>query len=533
MSASREKKQRQAVPAEGISQKRRKEAEEAAKQKRKTRLYVAIGVVAAVIAAGLLIWNSNLVQKPAVAAVVDGREYSTAEMSYYYQNVYTNYYRSNYYSMLMGMDIGFDFNQPASAQIYSEATGKTWQEYFQDQALEQVRQISALNKAAADEGFTMTEYGQSLVDSMLQDLDSQALSQGMDRANYLKRVYGRFMTSSLYTQCVKEAALATDYAKSHEDSLTYSDAALNDYYKENADTLDTFHYDYAYFYGKAEGTKDADGKTVEPTEEESKAALDAAKEKADALAEAVKAGGDFEALATEAIGSDTSSSKGIGMENTGAAVFSTYRSWVTDASRKAGDVTVMEASGSAGYYVVRFNSRALVEDDFATVDFRHILIKAELDQKDDPATENVDESTVPSDAAMEAAKAKAQQLLDQWNSGDKSIESFAALANEHSDDPGSNTKGGLYTGSYRNNLVSGVGNWLFEEGRKEGDAGLAENTASGQQGWHVLYLEKLGLPTWKDTAVTALKGDDMEQWLKELTEPVTAEAADAMRTIGS
>jgi len=532
MSASREKKQRQAAPEAGISQKRRKEAEEAAKQQKKTRLYVAIGVIVAVIAVALLIWNSSLVQKPEVAAVVDGREYSTAEMSYYYQNAYSTYYRNNYYAILMGMNTSFDFNQPASAQIYDAATGKTWQQYFQEQALEQVKQISALNKAAAAEGFTMTEYGQSLVDAMLQDLDNQALSQGLDRANYLKRAYGRFMTSSVYTQCVKDAALATDYAKSHEDSLSYDAAALSDYYKENADTLDTFHYDYAYFYGKAESTKDDDGNTVEPTEEEAKAALDAAKEKADALAEAVKAGGDFESLAAEAIGDDTSSSKGIDMVNLGSSVTSTYREWLTDSNRKAGDVTVIEVS-DYGYYVVRFNGRELVEDDFATVDFRHILIKAELAKEDDPATEDVDETKVPTDDAMEAAKAQAQTLLDQWNSGEKTAESFGALANEHSDDPGSNTNGGLYTGSYRSNLVTGVGDWLFADGRKEGDVGLAENTASGQQGWHVLYLEKLGLPTWKDTATNALKSADVEEWLKGLVEPVTAETTDAMSTIGN
>ena len=95
-----------------------------------------------------------------------------------------------------------------------------------------------------------------------------------------------------------------------------------------------------------------------------------------------------------------------------------------------------------GYYVVLFQERYL--DETPTADIRHILIKAELTQEDDPATEDVDESTVPTQEALDAAKAEAQSLLDEWNAGDKTAESFGALAEANSDDPGSNTNGGLY-----------------------------------------------------------------------------------------
>lgn len=42
----------------------------------------------------------------------------------------------------------------------------------------------------------------------------------------------------------------------------------------------------------------------------------------------------------------------------------------------------------------------------------------------------------------EAAQ-KAQDILDEWKAGDATEDSFAALANEYSQDPGSNTTGGL------------------------------------------------------------------------------------------
>ena len=111
-----------------------------------------------------------------------------------------------------------------------------------------------------------------------------------------------------------------------------------------------------------------------------------------------------------------------------------------DDSRANGDVGVVESS--SGYYAVMLLNR--YRDETATADIRHILIKAEVADADDPATEDVDESKVPTQEALDAAKAEAEDILAQWEAGDKTAESFGALAEEYSDDPASNTNGGLY-----------------------------------------------------------------------------------------
>lgn len=77
--------------------------------------------------------------------------------------------------------------------------------------------------------------------------------------------------------------------------------------------------------------------------------------------------------------------------------------------------------GSGGYYVVLFLDRYL--DETPTADIRHILIKAELTQEDDAATSDVDESAVPTQEALDAAKAEAEDLLAQWESGERTAES--------------------------------------------------------------------------------------------------------------
>ena len=58
-------------------------------------------------------------------------------------------------------------------------------------------------------------------------------------------------------------------------------------------------------------------------------------------------------------------------------------------------------------------------------------------------------------------------------------ESFAALAEEHSEDGRNsetkdlNAPGGLYESIFKGQMVSSFNDWIFEEGRKAGDVGLA------------------------------------------------------------
>ncbi|MDQ9759347.1 peptidylprolyl isomerase, partial [Acinetobacter baumannii] len=68
----------------------------------------------------------------------------------------------------------------------------------------------------------------------------------------------------------------------------------------------------------------------------------------------------------------------------------------------------------------------------AFVNVRHILIKPEV-------TEGAEG---PTDEQKEAARAKAQDILDQWKAGNATEESFGALAKEHTEDPGSKEAGG-------------------------------------------------------------------------------------------
>ena len=125
-----------------------------------------------------------------------------------------------------------------------------------------------------------------------------------------------------------------------------------------------------------------------------------------------------------------------------------------------------------------FAAQKITKESGDMVDVRHILIAPEGGTKGDDGT------TTYSEAEWEACRQKAQGILDQWLAGEKTEESFANLAKEHSTDPGSKDNGGLYTYIYKGQMVKPFEEWCFAEGRAEGDYGLVKT----DYGYHIMYF---------------------------------------------
>ena len=533
MSASREKRERQKDLDGALTQKQIKERKEAAAQKRKVVTYWIIGVVAVVAVAALLIWNSGFFQRRAVAATVGNTEYTVAEVSYYYYQIRNYEYQMAQYGLS-----SYDPSLPDSDQIYDEESGQTYQQYFQEQALESLKRLTALLDAANAEGYTLSADGQAAIDSTYQSIDQVCTQYSITRASYLTQTYGDYMTESTFKEILTDAVLADDFSSAHQNSLTYDQAALDDYYAENRDTMDTYDFRTFFISGTPETKTDEEGNTIEATEEETEAAMEEARSKAEQAVAEITAADDREAAFIEAAPKYVSESSKSSYEDDpdyslttgtmGSSISSTYRDWMTDADRESGDVTYVEST--AGMYVVLFLDRYL--DTSETVDIRHILITAELTQEDNLLTEDVDESTVPTQEALDAAKAEAESLLAQWEAGDRTAESFGELANEYSDDPGSNTTGGLYNSVREGQMFDAFNDWIFDPARQSGDTTLLENTQSGQQGWHVIYFEGPGGPYWQSVAESAMRSADQSAWMEDLMAGYEATAESGMSYVG-
>ena len=142
------------------------------------------------------------------------------------------------------------------------------------------------------------------------------------------------------------------------------------------------------------------------------------------------------------------------------------------------------------------------------VNVRHILLTPEGGTTDENG------QTAYSDEEWAACEKAAQDVLDQWLAGDATEDSFAALANEKSQDPGSNTNGGLYENVYKGQMVEPFENWCFDESRVPGDTGLVKTS----YGYHVMYFVS-STPIWEYYAKSG--------WVSQQTDNFIAALADS------
>lgn len=145
--------------------------------------------------------------------------------------------------------------------------------------------------------------------------------------------------------------------------------------------------------------------------------------------------------------------------------------------------------------------------DTHTVDVRHILLMPE-----GATNETIRSETFP-DEAWETAQAKAQEILDRYLAGDKTEDSFATLATEYSEDPGSAANGGLYTGVNEGDMVAEFNDWCFDAARQAGDTDVVKTSF----GYHIMYY--VGSTTvWQDT----VRNDIISQWTQDFVEEAEA-----------
>ena len=502
MSASREKQNRQdGASGQGPSPRAQKRMEEERSARRSMILYTVVGILCVVFAVFLIIWKSGIVQRSLTAVTVNGVSYTAVDAQYYYDYAYSNIL--TYYANF-GMS-PFDTSVSLKEQVYDTETGQTWHDYLMEQALDYMVFDTAMTARASEEGYTLSEDAQSSLESSRTDLETVWVGSYNSRDAYIRANYGPYMTYDHLMELLEMRTLASDYASSYYDGLTYDDADYDAYYQENADDLDTYTLTILTTQARVD-TVDEEGNAIEMTEEEQAAALEEAKAQAQAVAQDVEArlqaGEDPQTLSDE-YGEELYSTV-ISSTRVGSSVNSAYSEWVFDSARQNGDVTLVEYdSGSMYYYyVVRFEGRAL--DDSPSASVRHILVSPETD-------EGADE---PTQEQMDAALAEAESLLAEWQAGEATEDSFAALAQSSSDDTGSATSGGLISNiTSTSSYVDSFKEWALDASRQPGDTGIVES----EYGYHIMYYVSSGDPTWKQTAASALREEDYTAWEEEAT----------------
>lgn len=517
MSASKQKKIRQDQREQGTEkhQLAQQKAEKAAK--RVSRIKVTTWVVVLAIVAVALLISSGLFYNHFTALKVGDVKYTAAEYNFFYKS-YVNNFVNQYGQYLSYM--GLDTTKPYDQQTYED--GKTWADFFKESTQTQIKEVTALYAEAEKEGFKLSSDDQKSLDKTLESVKTSYKTSDYSSANaYLASLYGKGCTTGTVGNLITKEYIAQSYSTEKNKSFTYTQDDLKAYYEKNRDDLDSFKYISYFASGEAKtdssssnassatdvsasasdvsaspaASQEATSTDVSPAASASPSAdelMAEAKEKADTVA-AAKTEEAFKAAAKEASGSEVSDST-----TQGKSLSKDYASWLKDASRKEGDITVIKTD--KGYYALYFLSRET--NDYSTVNVRHILFKA-----------TADSNGTYTDEAKAAAKEKAEAELKKWKDGGATENSFAELAKADTEDAGSKENGGLYENVYKGQMVTDFNDWIFDTARKPGDTGIVYGEASGSYaGYHVMYYVGQGELYRYKLAEDAKRDADFTAW---------------------
>ena len=527
MSASSKKKLRKEAETVKLTEKQQAAQREAKKLNLYTTLFVvvmvAILVIAVTVGVKQFITTSGVQEKNTVAMTIGDHEINSVEMNYFYMDAVNTFY-SQYgsYATMFGLDPSLPLNE----QVVDEATGLTWADDFLASAKDTAVAAYAMKDAADAAGYTLPEEKRSALEEDLASLDLYATMYGYSSADaYLKAFYGNGANTDSYAEYSELRLLADSYYNYYAESLSYDAAALDAAEAEKPGTYSSYSYN-AYYVTASKflegGTTDSEGNTTY-TEEETAASVAAAEEATKALtAEEIDSVEALDAaVAALSINAGSSAKSTAYTDTLYSSVNSNYAQWIADSSRKTGDKayfanesTVTAEDGTEtttvnGYYAVYYIGSNTNEFPLANV--RHILVTPEHEHEEGEEHES---GETYSEEELAAAKATAEEILNEWKSGAATEESFAELANAKSAD-GDGTTGGLYENVYPGQMVQSFNDWCFDDARKPGDTDIVESS----YGYHIMYYVSDSELSYHDYLIeTELRTADVNAWYTAATE---------------
>lgn len=471
-----------------------KRKEEKEKEKKEERISTAIGIVVLValvcLVASFPIRTYLATHETYV--VVNGEAVNKVEFDYQY-NLTKNNYITQYGSYLTYF--GLDTSKDLSTQMYSDTL--TWQDYFEQNAVESLKQNKALMAEAKAAGFTYDTTDE--YNTFKETIKTSAASAGISEKEYVRSIYGSYATMGRIEEYVKNDMVMNAYYQKLQEDNAPSDDEIQSYYEENKATYDSVDYRLTTIEADlpTEPTELAD--PVEETAADTTgttdgtAATDSTQDTAyqPSDAEIAKAMEDAKVLADDA--EQTVAKDGEAHENEKkSSVNYLISDWLFDDARKAGDTTVITNDNSHCYYAVAFEKRYL--DETPSADVRVII----------PTEDKTGE-----------------EILEEWKNGAATEDSFAELCKKYTQDTSAVENGGLFEQVTKTGMTEELSNWIFDTSRQAGDT--VAITVSDTT--YVLYYIGQDQPEWKINIKNTLVSDTMSQHMQDITADVTVEDA--------
>lgn len=469
-----------------------KRKEEKEKEKKEERISTTVGIVFLValvcLVASFPIRTYLATHETYV--VINGEEVNKVEFDYVY-NTSKNNYITQYGSYLSYF--GLDTSKDLSTQMYSDTL--TWQDYFEQNAVESLKQNKALMAEAKAAGFTYDTTDE--YNTFKETIKTSAAAAGVSDKEYVRSIYGSYATMGRIEEYVKNDMVMNAYYQKLQEDNAPSDDEIQSYYEENKATYDSVDYRLTTIEADlpTEPTELAD--PVEETAADTTGTTDgttAADSTQDTAyqpsdAEIAKAMEDAKVLADDA--EQAVAKDGEAHENEKkSSVNYMISDWLFDDARKAGDTTVITNDNSHCYYAVAFEKRYL--DETPSADVRVII----------PTEDKTGE-----------------EILEEWKNGAATEDSFAELCKKYTQDTSAVENGGLFEQVTKTGMTEELSNWIFDSSRQAGDT--VAITVSDTT--YVLYYIGQDQPEWKINIKNTLVSDTMSQHTQDITADVTVE----------
>lgn len=460
--------------------------------------------------------EGELMNPASVVAVVDGTKVSIGMFNYYYTNI-AGYYEQN------ASNNGLDTTKDYASQYKTDADGNqiSWLEFLQNETMDEIKQTISLYHKGIDAGLTVNDAERKTIDEYIENFKTYASSQSMSVNDYLSESYGDYCTVDTLKLFYEHYFIGLNYQGYAKAQHMVSDEDIESYFSEHSRDYCQINYcrlivpyDLTDDNTKAEALENINDYKSRITDKESMEALvpEIYKDFIDQdVASAMESNSDLteEEARKQAVETYKQSIPDTIYGSSTSVYGEEITEWLFSSETPVNSVNcyINENIGYA-YILLKTEEAALV--DYDTYSVRHILIMPKTD--DEEAQNNFDFT----DEQWAEAEEKANSILDEFNSGDKSELSFALLAEKNSDDTAS-TAAGLqgYYGGFLEGIADGqmkqeFADWSFAPERYYGETGIVKT----EYGYHIMFFVAQQ-PAYKEAIAAQLRNEKILDSIKD------------------
>ena len=370
---------------------------------------------------------------------------------------------------------GFDTARSAKEQSYN---GETYYELIKRQVKEQLSRVWLLYADAREQGMTLTEAEQALLE---QQVKNRASLQDRD------------ITEEDIRQALQITFLAQKYERGEYAKKAFDDAAVYTRLEENPIPYQYYGcYCISLFYGASPDAANPNGLTVQRVKELTAQLLAAATQE------------EFERIASVYIREYQPSLNETGVANQLANFYQdqvcytddSVGAWAFAGEREAGDTYCVDDEANACKHVFFLTALPHLDESY-TANIRQVLF----------AAEQGDRTEAEFDALLQEQEQKARDMLLEFEK-EPTEKHFAALAAQ----TGEADSGELLTDVSAGQLPQALDAWCLDPARRAGDVAVIQS----EYGWHAVYYVSRGEQMWRLSVLNDLTAEKIENRLQAL-----------------